>query len=1463
MTTAEEENYLRSSFLLLKGGTFAARKVVIREEQKEIQKSGRDLDDLLMDNKGRLEHEFRNYKHREKLFPADGKTKVEDWDISLLTGVLRIVFRSTLSEDERKAVRSIKLQRNDVYAHRATADLSCDDYSDVCDELKEALRNLTSEFSEGVKTECEDIINSCLNGPIDIKSHIEHLKRVSDTDNMFRTILEKIDKNGKETMENIKEVVGQQHVSLKKDIAEDISNSQDVICRTVRDTQLTKAGSTDFTTLVRDAVQQALQEQRSTRKVKVVDSELEVSGKDVDKPNIDLAEQMIKTVTNEAIRRMQTSEELVDIREAIQEILDEIASRTGVKALEADIACVVIRFSYKTYEQLLKLLVYLDSDDIKLRLAKLAALLSHRLQTKEQLHLSTSLSIKCLQNILDELETESRSEYKRTVRLPIQFESVEGMAHVWNYFENGGATNSLNKLSEALSAKLGTKIKLTSSLNVDQFKSALDDFGSENTSTRLTDQLRVGDDTTQSVDEDNQDTKSNESQKNIGGIELYSSISGLAPRKLYELQNILDSNPDDTNWRALAYVVHKKYNIRPYLMDGFKREGSASSALLKHLQEQGMTVKELQDYLNEIGVKFCLEDKLQGRKSSISIKTCHGEEWSEVRLEADPEDDGNAQSKHQLLFSDIEKIEDMLDALQLADHYGVLIDNLETLDEVKKALYLHFQNEEGKKAVTSFPHVFKDTTYRSRELRSIMTKFLDIIHKKGPYKIASQLVEEMLKTDGTSENITDDCETNIDGQNCAIIFAGDPSAETSCILNLVLGEDLLPLDDCFSPPCTVIRYSPQRSVRVVHAHGEPDVLHDLDGEVIKRLRKTTQIMDHLELTLPHPILQSGVILIDDTSLFDLDLEFLLTHTLKQTAVLGLVYVSWIDSVGSIQDRVCGLLTILDRPVSPESDNYFHTSFDPKSALFVFNHLDRIPKKHIDFVKVHAIGKLLKYWPSFEESQVVFCSMLKTHQDGNFDKQLLVKLNNLFTSAVQILTKQSYKWMEKVIKQTTHYLVTTERLLNMTEHDRRRECEVLERQLNNLKDKLSVFRKLKENGNVVFVKLNEYIKSKPCEQILTQSWSVEEIPSVDSEVVTFQWPTIWMGIRKAFYDKLNECIEKWYIEERSISSFEEELRVTKNDLEKELKSIEKEMHSDMAHKVMELSESLLPPVPDKMSVLLHWKRVWGTKLFGRQMDHSVKEIEMKISEYTADPLKFAETIAMEMYQGLLCQFSQIESELIFSEGKRTGLQQIPLVEHFAKCFVEYIDALEERLLDIIMANCKLLNQLGGTAEEYRRDKQQYENMMWSMITLQNSLMEYNEKVSDSDICSGPKVIRFKSPTHIVTTINKSEEERESDEHLQGHGLMSYVTANKDVGYSRDTKEVDFQWQKSSKIGEGRFGKVYSVVNVRRGELMTMKEMIFALSDEQYHINDIIDAVKILEGVNHPNLVKYYGVEVHKV
>ena len=71
-----------------------------------------------------------------------------------------------------------------------------------------------------------------------------------------------------------------------------------------------------------------------------------------------------------------------------------------------------------------------------------------------------------------------------------------------------------------------------------------------------------------------------------------------------------------------------------------------------------------------------------------------------------------------------------------------------------------------------------------------------------------------------------------------------------------------------------------------------------------------------------------------------------------------------------------------------------------------------------------------------------------------------------------------------------------------------------------------------------------------------------------------------------------------------------------------------------------------------------------------------------------------------------------------------------------------------------------------------------------------------------------------------------------------------------------------WEQSNYAGEGRFGKVYTAININSGELMAMKEIQFQPNDHQT-VKDIADEIKIFEGLSHPSLVKYYGVEVHRV
>lgn len=229
MASADEEKFMRSLLLLLKGTLFIAKKVVTREEQKEIQRTGRDLDDVLKDNRKKIEHKFKKYKQREILFPPSGRTKVEMWDISLLTGVLLNVFESSLSDDERKAVKNIRTQGKEVYAHTDTASLSDNDYIDICDGLKTSFYTLASGFSSEIHDQCKNIVDTCLSGALDLTCHVEELKRLTEMDSMFRETIRNIDRAGEETTTNVSKALKQE----TSDVVQAISQSEKTINRSV------------------------------------------------------------------------------------------------------------------------------------------------------------------------------------------------------------------------------------------------------------------------------------------------------------------------------------------------------------------------------------------------------------------------------------------------------------------------------------------------------------------------------------------------------------------------------------------------------------------------------------------------------------------------------------------------------------------------------------------------------------------------------------------------------------------------------------------------------------------------------------------------------------------------------------------------------------------------------------------------------------------------------------------------------------------------------------------------------------------------------------------------------------------------------------------------------------------------------------------------------------------------------
>lgn len=75
-------------------------------------------------------------------------------------------------------------------------------------------------------------------------------------------------------------------------------------------------------------------------------------------------------------------------------------------------------------------------------------------------------------------------------------------------------------------------------------------------------------------------------------------------------------------------------------------------------------------------------------------------------------------------------------------------------------------------------------------------------------------------------------------------------------------------------------------------------------------------------------------------------------------------------------------------------------------------------------------------------------------------------------------------------------------------------------------------------------------------------------------------------------------------------------------------------------------------------------------------------------------------------------------------------------------------------------------------------------------------------------------------------------------------------------------VSIRWQKGKFIGGGSFGQVYAAVNLDTGGVMAVKEIMFHDSQSLKLIPSINEEMTVLEMLNHPNVVQYFGVEVHR-
>ncbi|KAL4068303.1 hypothetical protein V8B97DRAFT_1974734 [Scleroderma yunnanense] len=94
----------------------------------------------------------------------------------------------------------------------------------------------------------------------------------------------------------------------------------------------------------------------------------------------------------------------------------------------------------------------------------------------------------------------------------------------------------------------------------------------------------------------------------------------------------------------------------------------------------------------------------------------------------------------------------------------------------------------------------------------------------------------------------------------------------------------------------------------------------------------------------------------------------------------------------------------------------------------------------------------------------------------------------------------------------------------------------------------------------------------------------------------------------------------------------------------------------------------------------------------------------------------------------------------------------------------------------------------------------------------------------------------------------------DEKLEDRSLLFLASSS---------SNISIRWQQRRLIGAGAFGSVYLAVNLDSGSLMAVKEVKFQeLAGLPNLYTQIRDELNVMEMLHHPNVVEYYGIEVHR-
>ncbi|KAL5535244.1 SSK2 [Sanghuangporus sanghuang] len=155
--------------------------------------------------------------------------------------------------------------------------------------------------------------------------------------------------------------------------------------------------------------------------------------------------------------------------------------------------------------------------------------------------------------------------------------------------------------------------------------------------------------------------------------------------------------------------------------------------------------------------------------------------------------------------------------------------------------------------------------------------------------------------------------------------------------------------------------------------------------------------------------------------------------------------------------------------------------------------------------------------------------------------------------------------------------------------------------------------------------------------------------------------------------------------------------------------------------------------------------------------------------------------------------------------------------------------------------------------------------WEPITPASG-PEYEAQSFARMVTSGERSIR-RYRDEVVRNLRLLDEKRAnvgSEQNVVGRVLDDQKPEDQSLMFlASATSNVSIRWQQGKFIGAGAFGSVYTAINLDTGSVMAVKEIrVQDVTGTPNLYRQIQDELRVMEMLHHPNIVEFYGIEVHR-